>query len=447
MNRRLFVRLLASTAGAGVLTRMGGWKAIDNAMAQEDQVLAKAKERIEQHRKSDVHFSIQTPDGKPLANAQVTLSQTRHAFLFGCNIFLWGRLSPEREEAYRERFASLFNFATLPFYWASYEWERSKPNHAYIDRVVEWCHQQGIVCKGHPLVWDSPAGSPDRWLPDDFEEIEKLSTGRVREIIKRFEGRIDIWDVVNEPTDVARFPTKMSRWARQLGAVPYTLLHLKAAREVGPKATLLVNDYRVDDAFLRILQQLKDEQGRFLFDVVGLQSHMHRGVWSATRTWEVCERFASLGLPLHFTETTIVSGPLLEARRPFEASRWGETTPEGEERQAEAVARFYTVLFSHPAVQAITWWDLSDEGAWMRAPAGLVRRDMTPKPAYERLMALVKGEWWTKENGVTNEKGEWRCRAFYGDYTVTVRTPDGRTVERTVSVRRGVDNRIVIRLP
>jgi GH35 family endo-1,4-beta-xylanase len=371
------------------------------------------------------------------------LAQTRHEFLFGCNIFRWGRIpDPKREELYRERFASIFNYATLPFYWAGYEWERGKPSYDYTDRVVAWCQEHSIVCKGHPLVWDHPASSPE-WLPDDFDEIERLSKQRVRDIVQRFAGRIDIWDVVNEPTHLepsSPNKTKMAAWGTHIGAVAYTALHLKVAREANPKATLLVNDYRTDDAYLRILQQLKDEQGRWLFDVVGIQSHMHGGVWSPQRTWQVCERFAQLGLPLHFTETTIVSGPRIDRER------WGETTLEGEERQAEATARFYTLLFSHPAVQAITWWDFSDDGAWMGAPAGWLRRDMSPKPVYERMLGLIKGEWWTKVSGKTDRKGTWRIRACYGDYELTIRTPDGRVSKQKLSVRRGADNSFKIRL-
>jgi GH35 family endo-1,4-beta-xylanase len=416
---------------------------VDEAIAQEEQVLSGAKERIEQHRKGEVTLVIQAPNGKPLPNAELTLTQMRHEFLFGCNIFRWGRIpDPKREELYRERFAAIFNYATLPFYWRSYEWERGKPNHGYTERVVAWCQEHGIVCKGHPLVWDHPASSPE-WLPDDFDEIERLSKQRVRDIVKRFAGRIDIWDVVNEPTHLepsSPNKTKMAAWGTHIGAVAYTALHLKVAREANPKATLLVNDYRTDDAYLRILQQLKDEQGRWLFDVVGIQSHMHGGVWSASRTWQVCERFAQLGLPLHFTETTIVSGPRIDRER------WGETTPEGEERQAEATARFYTLLFSHPAVQAITWWDFSDDGAWMGAPAGWLRRDMSPKPVYERMLGLIKGEWWTKASSRTDSKGEWRTRAFYGDYELTIRTPDGRVSKQKLSVRRGADNSFKIRL-
>lgn len=81
--------------------------------------------------------------------------------------------------------------------------------------------------------------------------------------------------------------------------------------------------------------------------------------------------------------------------------------------------RFYTVLFSHPAVEAITWWDFADAMAWQQAPAGLVRKDLTPKPAYERLKGLIKGKWWTNVSIQSAEDGAAKFRGFLGTYRLT----------------------------
>ena len=88
------------------------------------------------------------------------------------------------------------------------------------------------------------------------------------------------------------------------------------------------------------------------------------------------------------------------------------TTPDGEAKQADYVAQFYTLLFSHPSVRAITWWDFSDANAWLGAPSGLVRKDMTPKPAYTRLMDLIHTQWWTNATGKTNRAGSLRGPRF-----------------------------------
>ena len=62
---------------------------------------------------------------------------------------------------------------------------------------------------------------------------------------------------------------------------------------------------------------------------------------------------------------------------------------EYEELQAKYTADFYTMLFSHPAVEAITWWDFQDND-WRAAPAGLVTEEVHRKPAYHALRKLIR---------------------------------------------------------
>ncbi len=440
MNRRNFVK--AGAASTALLLIQPAWAAEKKAKneAPDAEILSQTKERIEKHRKGDGTILVRDARGRPVSGAKVSIEQLQHDFLFGSNFFMFNRCgTPALEEGYRERFAKLLNYCTLGFYWAAYEPERGKPQYEYTDQVVTWTKSHGIICKGHPLAWDHPASSPS-WLPDAPKEIERLSLARVHDIISRFQGRIDIWDVVNEPTHLADKPnkTKMADWAAAKGAVPYVSEHLKTARVANPKATLLVNDYRTDPPHYRLLESLK-EGGTFLFDAVGIQSHMHDGIWSLQNVWNLCDRYSRLGLPLHFTETTIVSGP-----RKGPGENWGETTPEGEARQAEQTANFYTTLFAHPSVQAITWWDFSDLGAWQAAPAGWLRRDMSPKPVYDRLLSLIRGAWWTKSSGLTNSEGRFNARAFYGKHQVKVEFPDGQSITKELHWERGELNHFEI---
>jgi endo-1,4-beta-xylanase len=70
-------------------------------------------------------------------------------------------------------------------------------------------------------------------------------------------------------------------------------------------------------------------------------------------------------------------------------------------------------------VEGITWWDISD-GGWLNAPAGLIRKDGTSKPAYDELMKLVKGEWWLTPTRLrTDENGQIHFSGFLGDYALT----------------------------
>ena len=436
MNRRAFLRTGAATTA--LLFAAPAWCAEENP-PPDSELLDAAQASLERHRRGDGTVLVQGASGKPWPGARVRIEQLAHDFLFGCNLFLFAHCAdPAQEEGFRQRFAALFNYCTLGFYWASYEAVPGHPNYEYTDRILDWTSQQGITCKGHPLVWDHAASTP-RWLPDDPDLIARLVEVRVRDIVSRFRGRIDFWDVVNEPTHLPDGvnQTRMAAWGASLGPVPYVAGPLKIARAANPAATLLVNDYRTDPAYFGILARLREEHG-FLFDAVGIQSHMHQGVWPLQKLQAICRQYAKLGLPIHFTETTILSGA-----RAKDGGSWGPTSHAGEADQAAQVASFYTILFAHPAVQAITWWDCSDYQAWQGASAGLLRDDMSPKPAYERLLQLVKQQWWTQVASATDTQGRVPWRGFYGRYRLSAEASGARATAE-VRLQRGQANQFTL---
>ncbi|KKL59574.1 hypothetical protein LCGC14_2213980, partial [marine sediment metagenome] len=153
--------------------------------------------RIRKHRTAEEALTVTGPDGKPLANAEVTVRQVRHKFLFGCNAYMLGRCRDATlERAYRKRFADLLNFATLPFYWGAYEGRQGRTDETRVKEMARWCKSRGIRTKGHPLCWHSVA---PKWLAGKSpEQVEALQAGRITREVKAFAGLIDTWDVVNE---------------------------------------------------------------------------------------------------------------------------------------------------------------------------------------------------------------------------------------------------------
>ena len=281
--------------------------------------------------------------GEPIPGAKLAIEQTRHAFLFGCNFFAFGKQPNDRDEqAYRTQFAELFNFATIGFYWPSYERRQGAPNHAYAETVARWCREHGITPKGHPLAWNF---SDPRWLPDDSDEVRRLQLERIDDCVTRMRGLIDVWDVVNEAThferdEFKRRAPKLTKMWEETGRMEFVDQCFQTARKAGPDATLLINDYRTDPAYAKLMDQMARTDEKKAYDVIGIQSHMHGGVWDNRKIWEVCQRFARFDVPLHFTELTVVSGAA-----GWERARPWDSTPEGEERQAEEVQRIYTMLF------------------------------------------------------------------------------------------------------
>ena len=58
----------------------------------------------------------------------VTVEQLSHDFLFGANYFVFGDLkTPEKDKRYAETFGTLFNAATVAFYWETLDRSRASP--------------------------------------------------------------------------------------------------------------------------------------------------------------------------------------------------------------------------------------------------------------------------------------------------------------------------------
>ncbi|MDR3110433.1 MAG: endo-1,4-beta-xylanase [Planctomycetaceae bacterium] len=398
---------------------------------------SEAEARIEKYRKEDITVKV-VQNGQPVKNAQVKIHMQESEFLFGCNIFGWeGNDTKGRDWEYRRLFDTLFNFATVPFYWGGYEPEKGKPDYAKSERIAAWCAENGIRTKGHPLVYSS-LGSNPAWIKNmSDEELLQAVTERVTACVEHFRGKIDTWDVINEIVYwPVSFPdTRLTQLGVKTGTVELAKVCLTAARKANPDATLIVNDNNWGDKFADVLSQLVDADGKPLYDVIGIQSHFHMasGRWDNQRLWEVCERFAQFGKPLHFTELTILS-----TKENCKSCNNVPTSKEGEQWQKEEVLRVYTMLFSHPAVEAITWWDFSDQKAWLGAPSGLIHKDMKPKPAYWSLHNLIGNVWKSRLTVETDEKGEIRTRVFRGQYRFVVTMPDGKTVKSFLgTVKKG----------
>ena len=396
---------------------------------------ADAEARIQEHRTAQAQLRVVDATGQPLANASLRVTLTRHEFKLGCNGFRIRSIDDaELQAAYEERFAALLNYATLPFYWGGYETEKGQTRQAQIEQMADWCKEHGIATKGHPLTWHEVY---PQWAGDmDDADVMARQQARVREIVSHFAGRVDTWDVVNEATVSHRFDNAVGRWIKDRGATACVADALHWAHEANPGATLLYNDFNVSDAFEQLVQGLLDAGAPV--HTIGIQSHMHKGTWPLDKAWQACETYAAFGLPLHFTELTVLSGRLKGPEDNDWHKRRGDwlTTPEGEQAQLDYGSQVYTLLFSHPAVEAITWWDFSDAGAWPGAPAGLVRKDMTPKPLYDWLMGAFHSRWTTDETATTDADGRATPRCFFGHHEVAATLPSGAQVRGAFSLSR-----------
>jgi GH35 family endo-1,4-beta-xylanase len=377
------------------------------------------------HRTGTTTVTLVDPDGLPLADRGVTIEQRSHAFGFG-NI---GFDFVERGFDGAEPFLRLFNQATLPFYWGTFEPRRGETRAARLHEVASWLVGQGVRVKGHPLVWHTV--QPD-WLMTvgDDDEVERLLRAHVRKTVAEFSDVIQLWDAINETVIMPVFANgdnAITPLAAVRGRQHVIRLAFEEARAANPAATLVINDFDLSPNYERAIEETLADGVEI--DAIGLQTHMHQGYRGEDEILAIVDRFARFGLPLQLTETTFVSGhlmpPEIEDLNDYQVESW-PSTPEGEARQADDMERHYRSLFGHPAVESITYWGFSDAGAWLGAPSGLVRADGTPKPSYAVLERLIRGEWWTAPTRVrTDENGAIRVEGVAGGYRVTAGAATG----------------------
>ena len=378
------------------------------------------------HRKAEARLQLLNPDSTPAANCPVRIDQISHQFLFGCGAFDAVELMRAQDETRKafiqerlNKWLKLFNYGTLPFYWGRYEPVEGKTAYQETMAAAQWLRSQGVQLKGHPLCWHTVCAV---WLMQySNEEILQRQLERIRREVTAYKGVIDLWDVINEVVIMPvfdKYDNAVTRICKEKGRVRLVKEVFSAAKECNPEAVLLINDFNTSVSYENLLEELLEAD--VPISAVGIQSHQHQGYWGREKLEDVLERFSRFGIPLHFTENTLISGDLMpdyiEDLNDWQVDSW-PSTPEGEERQAKEITEMYSILFAHPLVDAITTWDFND-GCWLKAPSGFVHEDNTEKPAYSALKKLIHGTWETHEALMTDTEGFVTFTGFKGGYHI-----------------------------
>jgi len=385
------------------------------------------------HRKASINLRLVTQDGQPAVNQEIKIEQRSHEFLFGVGGFEavdlaggnpdGGALEEKRAAYLQEKLDKLFalnNYATLPFYLGRYEPQEGKPDEKRLKAAARWFAERNVTVKGHPLCWHTVCAP---WLMNySNAEILKKVIERIERDVSAFAGLIDIWDVINEVVIMPifdKYDNAITRICKEYGQVRIVKEVFEAAKRSNLNAVLLLNDFDTSNDYEILID--KCLQAGIPIDVIGIQSHQHQGYWGAEKVRNVLERFSRFGLPLHFTENTLISGDIMPQHivdlNDWQVKEW-PTTPEGEERQKREIIEMYEILFAHPKVQAITAWSGSDD-AWLHAPAGLLRTDNSEKPAYKALLSKIENEWRTVITARTDANGAVNIKGFKGAYEIS----------------------------
>lgn len=442
-------------------------KILDLFEEQKDIVDQKVSEGIEKYRKGDGKIKIVDQNGAVISGATVKLKQKSHEFRFGANLFMLDELeTEEKNEKYKKYFSDVFNMATLPFYWDSLEPERGNPRYAKdskkiyrrpaIDLCIEFCEKHGIEPREHALAYESFF---PKWLYDaSVDEIKRELERRYSEISDRYAKKIPTIEVTNE-MDWLKGKTNFYNEPN------YVEWCFNLAKQYFPENTLAINECtglawmdrcRTTDKYYAYTEAAILKGARV--DAIGMQYHLfnrRENEYKATRAtldpsnlYKHMDLYSNFQKPLQITEVTVP------------AYSW---EPEDEEIQAEIIEKLYSVWFSHPNVEQIVYWNLVDGYAhfWDPDPAkiaasqgdmtlgenyyygGLLRFDLSPKPAYLKIKELLFERWHTETEIKTDKNGYADFRGFYGNYDVEI-SIGSQTYIKDISLKKNNDNQFEI---
>lgn len=411
-----------------------------------------AEERIDRYRKGDFSLVLQMESGEAIpVSTDYALNQMKHDFLFGGSLAAdWSVPGKTWYPKFKEYFARLFNYATVNFYWASHEKVRGDWDYdsaPLSSEIYQWAKDQGMIVKGHPLMWHQVL---PEWIKDSERSIRKIDKDikrHVKNLIKTY-PEIDQWDAYNEVPGIIWKDEDlgMRRWQKYKGheivddafvSGPgyVTEAIMKIARKYRPDGYYVLNHYQHNDPFYhKQIQYCLDND--VAFEAIGIQTHMHSETqsFSEESLWAALESFTQYGKPIFLSEVSVLSCGIFEDWRGLNVQEkaWQhamdnqlpipllEGSQELELYQAEMTRDFYTLAFSHPQVESITWWTITDLDPWRGMPSGLLDINGEPKPVYFVLDELINEQWKTEEGGELSDQATLDFRGFYGSYEVSI---------------------------
>lgn len=411
---------------------------IDNKEAIDRRIA----EGIEKNRKGDCTVRLTDRNGKPLSNTTVRIKQTSHQFRYGANILMLDEFGDDVLNAkYRDTFYRYFNLATVPFYWNTLEPEYGKPRYAKDsvkiyrrpapDLCMEYCEEKGIDAKLHCLVYEAFVPEWLRQMP--LDQVKKEYERRFSEISERYADKLFEVEVINEVLCSTNWDNRTSAFATDPEMITWSFA---MARKYFPNSTLVFNEasrwHRIGaskgyDKYPLLLENAMLKGASV--DKIGIQSHLFVGYKAQTpEEYDASARsLAEYGNPLNIITSLDVLGkfglPLEITEITVPSFGDGE---EYQELQAEMLRLWYSIFFSHEAVDTAVYWNTADGHCISLGPhydenrcrGGLFNKDMTPKKSGLMLKHLFDEEWRTDLTLTTDENGVATLRGFYGNYEV-----------------------------
>lgn len=301
-----------------------------------------------------------------------------------------GSGSIANDALYAETLAAEFSSLTAEgeMKWDHLQREPGVWNFAGADALMAFAEANEMAVRGHTLVWNQRFVDS---TPDWVEELTDPTTLRaamaehIGMVVGRYAGRVDSWDVVNEPLKTGRSVIWENHFYDVLG-IDYIAEAFVLAHAADPSALLFLNEVGIStanarfDAFYQLVVELLEQD--VPIHGVGFQGHFFTGVTDPAALEQNLRAFSDLGLVVEITELDI---PLVTP----------DETPENLAIQAQDYANVVSACLAVERCTRVTMWGLTDRHSWINGFLGdgfeplLLDEEYQPKPAYESFRSTL----------------------------------------------------------
>jgi endo-1,4-beta-xylanase len=292
------------------------------------------------------------------------------------------------------------------------------------DAFVAFGEAHGMFIVGHTLVWHNQ--TPAWFFQDESgkpnapaAQIERMRR-HIETVAGRYKGRVHAWDVVNEVIDNDG-SYRQTSWVTAVGnGDELVKAAFRFASQYAPGAELYYNDFNAwrpakRDGIVRMVKMIQAAGIRI--DGVGMQGHWGLNYPKGEYVEAAIDAYAALGVKVMITELdvdvlpltrdgqvigTVMSDPQFQLEE-FEAylDPYRDGLPDDVERQVTARwAELFRIFYDRrDKIDRVTLWGAHDGLSWKNnypVPRRtnyplLFRRDRQPRPAFDAVVAVVKG--------------------------------------------------------
>ncbi len=225
------------------------------------------------------------------------------------------------------------------------------------DRLLQFCASNRIPMRGHCLIWNE-------WVPAwvksmDTTERRIFFDRYIEEVVGRYAGKLQSWDIVNEPFwpgHKAPGGYRLGPWYDAFGT-DYVRRAFERAALVDKKTKFVLNEAQTErdddvgravrEGLLRLVDELRD--AGVPLHAVGLQGHLQpRYPHDASRFADFVHALAERKVDIYITEFDVRD------------DTFPDDIPTRDAMIAETGEKFLNTVLRIPAVKMVIAWELSD---------------------------------------------------------------------------------------